>query len=237
MGLIATGKEVVLVIPDYHAPFGHKDTLPFLKAVERKYSPSQIVCLGDEVDFHSISNYEPDPDGLSPGYELERAIECLQPIYKAFPKVKVCTSNHTARPYKKAHKFGLPKAFIKSYAEFLKAPLGWQWAEQWEIEGVIYEHGEGFSGQNGALKAALSNMAPTVIGHLHSWAGIAYSANPKHLIFGFNAGCLIDRDAYAFAYGKTIKQKPIVGCGVVNKGIPVFIPMILDTRGRWIGKL
>lgn len=228
---------VVLAIPDYHAPFEHKDAVSFLKAVKNKFRPDEVICLGDEVDSCALSNFDTDPDGLSAGMELIKAVDHLRPIYKLFPKVKVCTSNHTSRPYRRAFSAGIPKIFLKEYAEFLNAPRGWKWADEWEIDGVIYEHGEGFSGAQAAIKAAQGNMQATVIGHIHAFAGIQYSANSKHLIYGFNAGCLIDRHAYAFAYGKKIKSKPILGCGIIINGIPTFVPMVINSRGRWIGKL
>lgn len=228
------GKHIVLAIPDLHLPFEHPDALEFLKWVRRKYLPDTVVCLGDEIDFHALSDYDADPDGYSPGHELEKAIETLQDYYKLFPNVKICTSNHTARPFKRAFKSGIPRAFIRDYAEFLKAPAGWCWADKHEVDGIIYEHGEGQSGNQGAIKAAVGNMQSTVIGHLHSDAGIQYLANDKHLIYGFNVGCLLDRHAYVAAYGKHMKKKPILGCGIINKGIPTFIPLILGRNGRWI---
>lgn len=230
-------KHIVLAVGDLHAPFMHKDTVPFLKAVVNKKKPTKIVLLGDEADSHALSDYDHDPDGMSAGDELERCIEDLQPIYKMFPKADVCTSNHTARPFRQAYKYGIPRAYLKDYRDFLRAPKGWTWADTFEIDGVLYEHGEGFTGQNGAIKSALGNMQSTVIGHIHSFAGVLWNANPKHLVFGFNAGCLIDSKAYAFAYGKKQKNKPIIGVGVVDKGIPEFIPMQLGKHGRWTGNL
>ena len=229
--------SVVLAVPDLHAPFEHRDALAFLKAVKKKYKPTRIVFLGDEMDAHAISDYDSDPDGLSAGKELEKTIEHLQGFYKLFPKAMVCTSNHTARPFRAAYKYGIPKAFMKDYSEFLKAPKGWKWADEWEVDGVTYEHGEGFTGQSAAIKSAQGNMSPTVIGHIHAFAGIQYNANSKHLIYGFNAGCLIDRHAYAFNYGKKIKNKPILGCGIIINGIPLFVPLVLKRNGRWTGKL
>lgn len=228
---------IVLAIPDIHCPFEHQDAISFLKAVKNKYKPNEVVFLGDEIDAHSLGDYDHDPDGMAPGAELEASIKHLQPFYKLFPKAKVCTSNHTARPYRQAFKHGIPKAFLKGYSEFLQAPKGWRWEDSWEIDGVIYEHGEGFSGASAAIKSAQGNMQPTVIGHIHAFAGIQFSANSKHLIFGFNAGCLIDRHKYAFAYGKKIKSKPILGCGVIVDGVPTFIPMALNSKGRWLGKI
>lgn len=230
-------KETILAIPDMHHPFAHKDTLAFLKAIKDKFKPTEVVCLGDEIDAHALSEYDHDPDGMSAGDELNKAIEALKPVFKLFPKVKVCTSNHTARPFRKAVKAGLPRQLIKEYKDFLDAPKGWEWRDQWEVDGILFEHGEGVGGKNAALDAASRNMQSTVIGHVHTGAGVQYAANPKALYFGLNAGCLIDKEAYAFGYGKHIKSKPILGVGVIVKGIPMFVPMLLNSKGRWIGKL
>jgi hypothetical protein len=227
------GKEIVLALPDCQAPFQHKDTLKFLAWVKEKYKPTKVVCMGDEIDLHAISNYDPDPDGMSAGDEFQAALDWMHKLYKLFPRVMACTSNHTARGFRKAYAAGIPSRFLKAYKDLLEAPEGWNWADRWEIDGVIYEHGEGFSGRNGALNCAEKNGAPTVIGHLHSMAGIQYSANEQTLLYGFNTGCLIDRHQYAFRYGKHARHKPILGVGIITKGIPQFVPM-LTSKGRWI---
>lgn len=229
--------ETVLAISDTQFPFAHKDYLPFLHAVKAAYSPTEVVHIGDMLDYHALSEYDPDPDGDSPGAEFKRGMRDVRNLYDLFPKVHVCLSNHDARPYRRAYKYGIPKDFLKSYGDMLDAPRGWDWGEKFEIDGVLYEHGEGLSGKLGHLKAAEQNMQSTVIGHIHSHAGIAYTANPRYLIFGFNIGCLIDKDAYAFAYGRTFRSKPVLGCGVVKEGIPIFIPMLLRKGGRWVGSL
>ena len=229
--------SIVLAIPDLHIPFEHTDALKFLAAVKRKYKPTIIVNMGDIEDWHSISMHDHDPDGMSPGDELKALRLKIKPLFKMFPKMLVCTSNHGSLPLRRAYKFGLPSELIKSYKDIINAPKGWDIADSWEIDNVIYEHGEGFSGAAAAINSAKGNMQSTVIGHIHAFAGIQFSANSKHLIFGFNTGCLIDRHKYAFAYGKKMKSKPILGCGVIIHGIPVFIPMILDKNGRWNRKL
>lgn len=229
--------SIVLVIPDTHLPFEHKDALAFVKAAQKKYKPDEIVHLGDFEDWHSISMHDHSPDGMGAGDELQAMRIKAKPWFRAFPNVKMCTSNHGSLPFRRAFKFGLPSELIKSYKDILQAPKGWEWADAWEIDGILYEHGDPFSGQNGAIKSAEQNMQSTVIGHIHSFAGIQFSANSRHLIYGFNVGCLIDRHAYAFEYAKKIKRKPILGCGIVNNGVPTFLPMPLDARGRWTGKL
>lgn len=235
--ILHQGKEIVLAIPDLHFPFEHKHTFEFLQAVKSEYKPTKIVCMGDEIDAHALSNYVTDPDGYSAGQEHTLALDKLAKLYKMFPEVMVCTSNHTARPFRKAFGAGIPKAFIRSYAEILNAPKGWQWKESWTIDEVIYEHGEGYTGEAAARAIAKANMRSTVIGHIHSFAGINYVSTPEKLLFGFNTGCLIDVDAYAFAYAKNMKSKPILGCGIINKGVPTFVPMVLKKGGDWVGKL
>ena len=230
------GKHTVLAISDTQAPFHHVDSIEFLRWVRDKYKPDTIVHVGDEVDFHALGDWDHDPDGYSAGHELEAALKFMKKLYALFPKVLACRSNHTDRPLRKAFKAGIPKAFLREYSEFLQAPPGWRWADQHEIDGVVYEHGEGFSGYNGALNSALKNGAPTVIGHIHSHAGILYSADAKRILYGFNVGCLIDKDAYAFAYGKNLRHKPLLGVGIIRKGIPCWVPMLLDSNGRWTGR-
>ncbi len=221
--------NVVLAIPDLHIPFHHKDAFEFLTAVKKKYAPDIVVNMGDLEDWHSISMHDHDPDGLSPGEELKALRKAIKPLFKLFPKMYICTSNHGSLPLRRAFKFGLPAELIKSYRDIIEAPQSWFIADTWEFDNVVYEHGEAFGGQQGAIKSANANMQST---------GIQYSANSKHLIFGFNTGCLIDKSAYAFAYGRKIKAKPILGCGIIANGVPTFIPMILNSKtGRWRGSI
>lgn len=226
-------KNTVMAIPDLHIPFHHKDAFAFLAAVKAKYKPTIVVNMGDLEDWHSISMHDHDPDGLSPGDELKALRKAIKPLFKLFPKMYICTSNHGSLPLRRAFKYGMPSELIKSYRDIIEAPASWHIADSWEFDNIVYEHGEAFSGAAGAIKSANANMQSTVIGHIHAFAGIQYSANSKHLIFGFNVGCLIDRHKYAFAYGKKIKAKPILGCGIIKNGIPTFIPLIIDNKGNW----
>lgn len=232
--------KTVLVVPDLQLPFHHRDAFAFLKRVKAIYKPDEIVNIGDEVDFHALSDYDHDPDGFSPGHELAAALKELRILYKILPTSKVCISNHTSRPFRRAHKHGIPRAFLRDYREFLQAPKGWEWRNYWIIDGVRYEHGDalgGGLGKTAATRAALVNQRSTVFGHFHSFAGIHYTASPEDLIFGFNVGCLIDFRTYAFRYAQAHKARPVLGCGIVSNGVPTFIPMLLNRRGRWVGQL
>lgn len=233
-------KETVMVIPDLQIPFDHEDAIPFLKAVARKMNPTTIVQIGDLVDHHALSKYMSDPDGLSAGDELRATIRRLKQYYRAFPDVDVIIGNHDERLKIKAYEAGIPKAYIRDLDEVLEFVDGWQLFESVEIDEVLYEHGHalGNGGGNNAFKKAIdANMMNTVYGHFHSAAGIRYFANKKHLCFAFNVGCLMDGHSYAAQYGKNFPQKPILGCGVVINGVPMFIPMVIGANHRWVGKL
>lgn len=204
----------------------HPNAVDFLSDLRKEYKPDKIIHLGDESDQHALGEWDKDPDGLSGGMEYEAMLKQIKPLYKLFPKVDVCESNHGKRPFRKAFKAGIPRAYLKKYHEFMEAPAGWRWHDDVEADGVVYEHGEGYTGKMGALKAALDNRRSTVIGHIHSFAGIQYSATKRDQIFGFNVGWLGDYKAYAFAYGKVYKNKPVLGAGIIVDGREaIFVPM------------
>ena len=235
--MIKPGKEVVLAISDTQCPFEHKDTGAFLTWVKEKFKPTKIVAIGDEADYHALSRFVHDPDGYSAGDELKYTVKHLQPIYKLFPKVMCCTSNHVDRPYDRAYEAGIPRSMMKDIREILKAPKGWQWADTWVIDGISYVHGHHLPGGKHCIQRAATEYPTSVVfGHVHAHAGIYYKATKKDLRFAMNIGCLIDNEAYAFVYGKKFIDKPIVGCGIITKGLPQFVPMLLNTKGRWVGK-
>lgn len=233
------GKENVLVISDLQEPFAHKDALDFIKALRNIYDTNRTVFIGDEVDFHAFSGKFPhDPDGLSPGHELVSARKALKKWYDEFPDADICVSNHLERYYKKAYNAGFPKAALLTERELLGAPRGWSWYKSIEIDGIQYEHGDSQGGIDAARILAIHNRCSTVIGHHHAHGGVRFIANADSVIFGLNVGCLIDRHAYAFKYGENAKFKPTLGAGVVIRGVPRFVPMVVAGKyERWIGEI
>jgi hypothetical protein len=223
----------VLVIPDLHCPWEHPDSLEFLKAVRDKYQTTLTVCLGDEIDAMAYSTYPKNPDAPSAWKELEEAIEHLVPIYREFPSMMVCESNHTIRPWKRAFDSGLPAAFLPTVARVLRAPDGWEWRNHWLVDGVRYIHGDaGSSGFTAHIQYMRKFKQSVVIGHIHSFAGV----NMEGGHFGMNAGCLIDPVAICFHYAKNMPIPVSIGCGVVIDGVEAhFIPMRCDDHGRWNG--
>lgn len=227
----------ILVISDLHTPYEHPDTLDFLKSLKTKYRFDRVICIGDEIDNHAISFHDSDPDLDSAGKELKQAIKHLKPIYQLFPKVDVIESNHGSLVYRKAKAHGLPKAVFRTYNEMLEAPKGWNWHFDLKLNtplGLVYFcHGK--SGAAGRLASQYG--CSTVQGHYHEKAQITYISTPEKLMFDAHTGCLANDKSLALEYNKINPKRPIVSLLVIIGGIPHIVPMVLNSRGRWIKRL
>lgn len=202
----------VLVIGDLHEPFCLDGYLEFCKEVYAKHNLNKVVFIGDVIDSHFSSYHETDPDGLGGGDELEQAIFKLKNWYRAFPDADVMIGNHDRIVYRKAFTGGIPKRWLKPFNQALEVP-NWRFAESIEIDGVLYEHGEG--GQ--AKTKAKNNMMSSVCGHTHTEAYTQWFVGKNFRVFGMQVGCGVDSTAYATAYAKNFKKQAI-GCGVVLYG-------------------
>jgi len=235
--ILSRGKETVLVIPDIQAPFQHKHTLDFLVALRDAVNPTKVVCIGDSMDANALSRWALDPNGMSPLDEYLVAIDFLKKLYDEFPKAQEVISNHNERIIKRVTGAGVPSIFVRSYEEIMHYPPGWSIHPYIEIDEVIYEHGHSQGGEHAAKNLAKHNGKSTVIGHHHSAAGINFFANRQKMLFGMNVGCLLDISSYAFSYAKDSKFKPTMGAGIVDRGVPKFVPMLQDSYGNWTGEL
>lgn len=230
----------ILTISDLHMPYHHKDAFAFLKALKEHYKPDLVVNLGDFVDNHGISFHDSDPDLESAGDELESARKYCAVLEKMFPNMKVVGSNHADLPTRKFLHHGLPKAMMKTYNDIYQVGEGWEFVDDFTIDthskylpDMYFVH----SIRVDALAVARQRGQRVVEGHHHEVFRIQYAGNPNTLLWGVNAGCLINAKALAFDYNKLNLNRPMIGTCVINKGIPVLVPMVLDKTGSWIGSL
>lgn len=232
--------KCILHIPDQHAPYQHPDALRFLDAVKAKWQFDLILNAGDELDFHAMSFHDSDPNLDSAGRELEQGKKWLHKLAKMFPDMLICDSNHGSMTFRRAKAHGLPVQLIRTYRDVVfpeGGGDGWSWAESWRVKtpmgDVLFKH----QASGGILVDAAHNACNLVVGHNHGNYSIEYTASSAHLYWGVFGGCLIDKDAYAFAYGKHTLRKPVIGCTVIENGRPVLVPMVLNRKGRWNGSL
>jgi hypothetical protein len=236
---VDTEYKSVLVIPDMHAPYEHPQAIDFLVEVKRLFKPDIVFNLGDELDYHALSFHDSDPNLDSAGTELEKGKKTLQRLYKVFPDLSICHSNHGSMYYRKAKAHGIPVQMIKKYRDVLfpdSGCPGWSWAYSWKVKTalgpVMFQH----QSTNPVAEAA-HNHCNLLVGHSHSLFGVNYcSSASAGLYWGGYSGCLVDARSLAFMYGQNTQKKPILGCTVILNGRPMSIPMILKDH-EWIGRL
>lgn len=213
----------VLVIPDLHLPVAHSQALQFCVDVYNKYDCDTVVFIGDIVDHHAISFHSKNPNCPSAAYEYSLVRWDLQQWVDTFPEATVTIGNHDNRPQRLAEEMCIPEVYMRDLSDVWETP-GWKWKYSTEIDGVYYYHGAG-GGKTPALNKANTMGMSVVMGHCHSVFGTHWGAGPKSRWFGCDTGCLIDREAWQFAYGKHMPKKPILGCAVVIDGIPYLEPL------------
>lgn len=227
----ADRKRVVGVFGDVHAPFNHPRYLDFLKETFKAYGVTDVVCLGDLVDFHAISRFQSEGCAKGAYDEFSMAMKEVDKIVSAFPKLRLCLGNHDLIPERQAATLGIGKIFVKSLRQLFNLPNSWEIGTEFVIDNVLYRHSPPAGGKDAAVNSAIQERMSVCVGHQHSFGGCKYSANKKDVIFGLNAGCGIDVDAYAFAYGKNSLNKPTLGCGIVfSPENAIFVPMTKEWR-------
>ena len=233
-----TQYKKVLAIGDMHIPYHHKDSMAFLRALKKHYKGFDLVVnIGDELDQHAISMHDSNPDLPSAGDELNIAKQYIQVLYKTFPDMTLVDSNHSSLVYRRALKYGLPKAYLKDYNEFLDVGKGWKWVDDLTItlndgSRCFFTHGMSAN----VLQVAQKYGMNVCQGHYHSKASIQYFSNPDKLVWGAQTGCLTNQDSLAFGYAKNFKDRFIMSSLVIVDGQPRIHPMVIKD-GKWIGKI
>lgn len=228
LDIVREDNSRILFISDLHIPYHHEEALEFLSKLKLKYDPTRVVCLGDELDKHSLSFHDSDPDLDSAGKELEKALPAVRELHKMFPTMDLLKSNHGSLVYRKAKHHGIPVKYIKSYNDVLEVGDGWKWHNDLVLElpdgqKVYAHHGK----LSSAVRVSQAMGMSFVCGHYHEKFGIEYWANPMGLYFAMNCGCLIDDDSLAFAYNNVNLKRPIIGTGLIIDGVPVLEAMKL----------
>ena len=227
----------ILVISDLHIPYHHKDSFEFLREIKKEYKPDFVVNIGDLLDFYAISMHSHDPDLYSAGHELDKSKEYIKQLEDIFPQMVEVESNHSSLVYRRALKFGMSKQFLKDYGEFLGTKK-WKWVDDLTLtmsngQRCFFTHGRSAD----VLKVSQTMGMSAVQGHYHTKFLVSWWANPDNLFFAMNVGCLINQKSQSFAYAKNFKTRFILGSAMIVDGYPKLLPMVLNNKGNWIGKL
>ena len=227
----------ILLISDLHIPYHHKDAIAFLAHLKKKYKPTRVICLGDELDKHALSYHDSDPDLRSAGDELQESLPIIAELYKMFPVMDIIESNHGSLVWRKAKTHGIPRHYIKSYNDVLGVGDGWTWYPDLVVDlpdgSLCYiHHGK----SNNVVRLSQQMGMSAVQGHYHEILSVNYWGNPLGLHWGLQAGCLIDDESYAFSYNNVNLKRPVIGTALIINSLPVLEPLVMGEDGRWVGK-
>ena len=226
----------VLLISDMHIPYHHPDMLAFLAHLKKKYKPTKIISMGDELDKHALSFHDSDPDLPSAGDELQLSLPVIAELKGMFPDMDVLESNHGSLVYRKAKAHGVPRHYLRSYNDVLGVDDRWKWHFDLTIDlpdgnKCYFHHGK----SNNVTRVSQQMGMCAAQGHYHEIFKAEYWGNSKGLYWALQTGCLIDDSTYAFNYNNVNIKRPLIGTALIIDGLPVLEPMVLDENGRWVG--
>lgn len=228
--------SVILVISDLHIPYHHQDSLEFLKYIKDKHNPTRIICIGDELDKHSLSYHDHDPDLPSAGDELKISLNYIAELKKLFPVMDILESNHGSLAYRKAKTNGIPRHYLKSYNDVLGVDDKWKWHFELTVnlpngQHCYFHHGKASEG----VRLSQTMGMNAVQGHFHEKFKVDYWGNPVGLFWSMQIGCLCDDKSLAMSYNNANLKRPVLGVGLIVNSLPILEPMVLNNEGRWIG--
>jgi len=231
------GNSRVLVISDLHCPYQHPDAVRFLAAIREKYEPDRVVNIGDEVDNHAMSFHPSDQSLYSAGDELKAAREVIWQIEELYPKMDVMESNHGSLAYRKAMVAGIPKEMLRPYKSILDVKH-WKWHPELTItlsdkQPCFFHHGKSAN----SFLAFRDIGMNFVQGHFHEKFNINYHGTHERLKWAVATGCLVDDHSLAMAYNNVNLKRPIIGTSIILDGQPHLLPLIMNRKRRWIGRV
>lgn len=208
-----------LFIGDVHEWVTHPGYRAFCRDIRDKYRTQRTVFMGDIADWHSISRHPKHPDAPSSKAEYQITRRQILKWHRDFPHAVVCIGNHDDRVIAQAASVNIPEALVRKYNETWGTTT-WRWVYDLVIDGVYVFHGTEQSGIHPAFNTMKTMCMPVIMGHIHTAAGIKWLANPRKRLFAMDVGCGVDDKAAAMLYGRHMKRKSILACGVMVDGHP-----------------
>lgn len=229
--------NAVLLIPDTHAPYHHRDALDFLKAVNEKYQPDRVFHLGDWTDSYCFSRYPKNienPDSYTLEYRQVRKF--TDDMLKIFPSGICMKGNHDARLWERAKQAGVPRGLLIPYERVIGLE-GTEWEMVWDytftVDATRKQWFLAHTKTSSALNCAKTLGMSVAFGHEHNKFAVESFQHVHQRIYGVQVGCLIGDNRYAFAYNRQSMIRPSRGCVMIIRGVPRLIPMDCGPKGRW----
>lgn len=226
----------VLVMPDFHAPYHHPDTIPFLAAVAEKYQPDRVFQIGDWTDSYAFTRFPKDPEADSYTQEYKQVRKFTADLLKEFPTGVALKGNHDARLWDRAKQAGIPRGMILPYERVIGLE-GTDWSMKYEVTFTVDANRQQYylvhEKAGTVLNLAKALGCSVVYGHNHTKFEITSAMLLNKRVYGVHTGCLIGDNRYAFGYNSRSVVRPNRGCVMIVEGIPQLIPFDVGPKGKW----
>lgn len=231
----------LLILSDTHFPYQMPGYFEWIKKLRDNIKPTQVIHIGDLVDFHAISQHLHSAELPNIKYEIKDAIKCIKKLRKIFPAaMPIIYGNHDIRIQRLAEKSAIPNSFLRHINDILEIEKKWKWTwhDKLIVElpnktKVFFTH----HFKSNVLASAKELGMSLCVGHQHTKASIELFSHPLALSFAMCVGCSIEPRHEAFKYGKNFIKRPIISCASIVNSVPQLHPMFLNRDGEWTGKI
>ena len=230
----------IVVISDLQVPFHDERAVRNVAAFIRKYKPDDVLCVGDEIDFQTISRWSSGRDEWSGtiGRDRDRTVEVLSELQVQH----LSRSNHSARLYNALSRrlpglLGLPELTIEGFLKLKQLGITYHTKPYEFAPGWVMVHGDeqSIKPQGGltALEAAKRHGKSVVCGHTHRQGISSFSEASGgvlgRILTGFEVGHLMDEKQAYYTRGTMNWQKGFGLIYVDRKRVqPIAIPIERD---------
>lgn len=237
----STNLTKVLICPDVHLPYHHKQSWETFLEVARKWKPDKLVFLGDLLDLYEVSAHLKDPEVRIPlKLELSLANERIDEVEAiGISDVTICEGNHENRMKRYLAKNAPELAGMVRVQELLRVrERGWKWVpygRHFTLGKLHFTHDVGFSGENAAKQSLAAFGGNIVFGHTHRAVGYYASTVNGERHVGWTMGWLGDPDCIDYRHRARVLRESQHGFGIAyvrkNDGVSWvhFVPIIKGT--------
>ena len=230
----------IVVISDLQVPFHDKKAVRNVAQFIRKYKPDDVLCVGDEIDFQTISRWSTGRDEWSGsiGRDRDETVRVLAELQVRH----LSRSNHGARLYNSLSKrlpglIGLPELTIEKFLHLDDLGITYHSKPHQFHDGWVMVHGDeqAIKPQGGltALESAKRHGLSVVCGHTHRQGISSFTTASggvlRGVLTGFEVGHLMDESQAYYTRGTFNWQK---GFGIIyidrKRVQPVAIPIEKD---------
>lgn len=229
--------NAVLVMPDFHAPYHHPDTIPFLMAVRDAYKPDRVYQIGDWTDSYCFTRFPKDiehEDSYTAEYRKVRKFTA--DLLAEFPEGVALKGNHDARLWERAKQAGIPRGLITPYETVIgldKADWQMKYEATFTADANRQQYYLVHEKAMTPLNLAKALGCSVVYGHSHTKFEVTSAMLLDKRVYGVFTGCLIGDNRYAFGYNSRSVIRPNRGCVMILDGVPRLIPFDIGPKGKW----